>query len=231
VRIAAREGTEAFKEDLWKSYIKANFELYQDLIAKYQSAEKRKKEIEDAAAKQRTQWESVIDIFNDRFFVPFKLTAKNRTAVILGEEPVLTLGFTFDDGIDSTVVERATLVKSLSTGEKKALYILNIIFEVEARRIANHETLFVIDDLADSFDYKNKYAIIQYLKDISEQLNFKQIILTHNFDFFRTINSRFIPYSHCLMVSRTNNEVSFNRPDEQHVCCRSHECGFDRDCQ
>ena len=48
----------------------------------------------------------------------------------------------------------------------------------------------MVDDIADSFDYKNKYAIIEYLKDISQENIFKQIILTHNFDFHRTVSSR-----------------------------------------
>jgi hypothetical protein len=48
------------------------------------------------------------------------------------------------------------------------LYILNIIFEVKARIKANQETIFIVDDIADSFDYKNKYAIIEYLKEILE---------------------------------------------------------------
>lgn len=133
----------------------------------------------------------MIDIFNSRFFVPFKLTAKNRVSVILGGEPMLRLGFTFEDGADKADVDKPTLMQALSTGEKKALYVLNIIFEVEARRKAGQETIFIIDDIADSFDYKNKYAIIQYLMDIAEEPHFKQIILTHNFDFFRTVNSRF----------------------------------------
>jgi hypothetical protein len=198
---------ESFKEEIWKSYFKMRIELYKDLIEKYQSAEKRKKEIEEEAGKQRTEWEAVIEIFNSRFFVPFKLTAKNRIPVILGQEPLLSLGFTFEDGVDRAPVERAALMQVLSTGEKKALYILNIIFEVEARKKTKHETVFIIDDIADSFDYKNKYAIIQYLKDIAEEPYFNQIILTHNFDFFRTINSRFIDYSHCLMAFKDNNGV------------------------
>lgn len=57
------------REELWKSYIKARYPLYEDLITKYRAAEKRKKEIEEAANAQRTQWEAVIDIFNDRFVV------------------------------------------------------------------------------------------------------------------------------------------------------------------
>lgn len=66
----------------------------------------------------------------------------------------------------------------------------------------------MIDDIADSFDYRNKYAIIQYLKDISEQPNFRQIILTHNFDFFRTVNSRFIGYEHCLMAVKSDTALA-----------------------
>jgi hypothetical protein len=69
----------------------------------------------------------------------------------------------------------------------------------------------VIDDLADSFDYQNKYAIIQYLREINEDRLFKQIIMTHNFDFFRTIESRFIPYSHCLMASKSGVGVVLDK--------------------
>jgi hypothetical protein len=202
---------EGFKEEIWKSYFKARIELYKDLIEKYQATEKRQEEIEDEARRQRTQWESVIDIFNNRFFVPFKLTATNRVSVILGQEPMLSLAFTFEDGVDHAPVEKAALMQALSTGEKRAFYVLNIIFEVEARKKAKQETIFVVDDIADSFDYKNKYAIIQYLKDIAEEPHFKQIILTHNFDFFRTINSRFVDYSHCLMALKSSDGISLEQ--------------------
>ena len=53
---------------------------------------------------------------------------------------------------------------------------MNVIFEIEARKTANQETLVIVDDLADSFDYRNKYAIIRYLKDISEDGLFKLLI-------------------------------------------------------
>jgi len=186
---------DVLKEDLWKAYIASKKELYFDLLQKYQGAEKRKKEIEEEASKQRTDWERVIDIFNDRFFVPFKLVAKNRIPVILGSEPILSLGFTFSDGTESVSVEKSQLMQALSTGEKKALYILNIIFEIE-----------------DSFDYKNKYAIIQYLLDIAQRPNFKQIVLTHNFDFFRTVNSRGLAkYSACLMAEKSTAGIALKQ--------------------
>ncbi len=193
----------AFKEDVWKSYLKVRLEPFQDLLNKYQAAQTRRKEIEEQAAKERTQWEEVIDMFNDRFFVPFKLEAVNRLSVILGQEPMLSLDFTFEDGTDKAAVDRSSLMQALSTGEKKAFYVLNILFEIEVRKKAQQETLIIVDDIADSFDYKNKYAIIQYLMDIAEDPHFKQIILTHNFDFYRTIQSRFVRYPDCFMASKT----------------------------
>ncbi len=202
---------EAFREEIWKSYFKARESLYLDLIAKYLAVEKRKKEIEEAASKQRTQWENVIEIFNTRFFVPFRLTAKNKVSVTLGQEPMLSLGFTFEDGAESAQVEKDALMQALSTGEKKALYILNIIFEIEARKKAKQETVFVVDDIADSFDYKNKYAIVQYLQDIVAEQHFNLIILTHNFDFFRTVNGRFVPYSNCLMAWKSGTGLTLTQ--------------------
>lgn len=192
-----------FRQEVWKAYIESNYSLYTALLDKYQSAETRRKEIEEQAKKERTQWEEVIDIFNDRFFVPFKLEVSNRVGVVLGQEEMLNLGFVFHDGAEQAQVDRASLLQALSTGEKKAFYILNILFEIEARKKAGQNTFVVVDDIADSFDYKNKYAIIQYLMDISESPHFKQLILTHNFDFFRTVQSRFVGYSNCLMASKT----------------------------
>jgi hypothetical protein len=197
-----------FEQNLWKSYIKTHEGLYAHVVECFKDAEKRKKEIEQQAAAESTQWERVIDIFNDRFFVPCRLIATNRDRVVLGQEKLLKLGFEFEEGIETTSVERGDLLEILSTGEKKALYILNVLFEVEARKSSSRETLFVIDDIADSFDYKNKYAIIQYLKEMSEQSNFRLILLTHNFDFFRTLESRaVVGYDCCFMAQKGESKI------------------------
>lgn len=194
-----------FREDVWKSYLKEYSTLYIKLVDQFEETEEKRKNIASQARAQQTQWQSVINIFNDRFFVPFRLSAENRIAVMLGQESVLQLGFRFkdEDGGGEASVQKDTLMRALSTGEKKALYILNILFEIEVRRNSEQETLFIFDDIADSFDYKNKYAIIQYLAEIAERPKFKQILLTHNFDFFRTVESRFVKYSQCLMVQKT----------------------------
>ena len=199
---------ESLKQDVIKAYLKQHEDLYNDWMTKYDAARQRRKELEDVAQEQRTRWEAVIDIFNARFSVPFHLEAKNKTEVMLGRTSIIDLGFTYIDGNDKAELKRNDLLQSLSTGERKALYVLNVIFEIETRKTTKQESLVIVDDLADSFDYRNKYAIIQYLKDISEDGLFKQIIMTHNFDFFRTIESRFVRYPYCLMATKNVSGVS-----------------------
>lgn len=202
---------EGLRQDVLKDYLKVHEESYTDWMTKYDAAQRRREELEEAARAQRTQWEAVIDIFNERFFVPFKLEAKNKTEVMLGRTSIIDLGFTYVDGQDSVELNRNELLRSLSTGERKALYVLNVIFEIETRMAAKQETLIVVDDLADSFDYRNKYAIIQYLRDISTEGLFKLLIMTHNFDFLRTIESRFVGYSNCLMAAKNGNNISISQ--------------------
>lgn len=195
----------ALKEEVWKSYFKANEDLYLRLVEQRQATDKRRTEIEQAAASERTQWQEVIDIFNERFSVPFKLAPKNLIQVALAKEPILALDFLFEEAGESVSVKREALMEGLSTGERKAFYLLNVLFEMEVRRKQGVRTLVIVDDVADSFDYKNKYAIVQYLGDIADDDLFRQIILTHNFDFFRTINSRRIAsYDCCFMASKTS---------------------------
>jgi len=201
------ENLDQFKEDIWKSYFKVKIDQYKSLLDKFEQVEKKKAEIEEEARKEITLWETAIDKFNDRFDVPFTLEAKNKIAVMMGKEKLLKLGYTFVDGEDKAIVPREELLERLSTGERKALYVLYIVFEVEQRKKSGQETIFVIDDVADSFDYKNKYAIIEYLMEISETPNFFQIVLTHNFDFFRTINSRYIRYDQCFMAVKTDHRI------------------------
>lgn len=205
---------DSFKQMVWKSYLKTHEELFQHAVKCFKDTEVRRREIEQQAAAESTQWERVIKIFNDRFYVPFRLSAKNKHRVMLGQETMLKLMFQFEEGGESTDVERDDLLQVLSNGEKKALYILNVLFEMEARKAAGRETLFVIDDLADSFDYKNKYAIVQYLKEMADQTNFKLVLLTHNFDFFRTLRSRgVVRYDHCFMAQKGESRVVLSQAE------------------
>jgi ABC-type lipoprotein export system ATPase subunit len=178
---------ENFKTKLWISYINANYEIYECVLKQYKEGQSRIEKILEQARNEETDWENVITIFNSRFFVPYLLEIKNKEDSILKDEAP-TVQYYFKN--EEAKVEEDLLLRVLSQGERRTLYLLNIIFEIESRRKQGINTLFIVDDIADSFDYKNKYAIIEYLKDLSKEDGFSSIILTHNFDFFRTVQER-----------------------------------------
>ena len=46
---------------------------------------------------------------------------------------------------------------------------------------------------------------------MSEDGLFKMLIMTHNFDFFRTLESRFVSYGNCLMASKNEAGITLTR--------------------
>lgn len=175
------------KKMLWGSYIKNNEALFTDLCDKYRRLSRAIEEV----SLDDTPWKYALDIFNQRFTVPFTMNIANLKGAIIGES-VPQVEFVFSNGEDEKTLTRSRLeeLDSLSQGEKRALYLLNIIFDIEQLKSSEEEVVVVVDDIADSFDYKNKYAIIEYLYELAQMPNFYMLILTHNFDFYRTISSR-----------------------------------------
>ncbi|MBB5348396.1 hypothetical protein JWG42_01070 [Desulfoprunum benzoelyticum] len=205
------ENQAKFRKELWAYYIKDNTDA-KAYLESYGTSKDEINLIEAAAAQVAPRWTRAVELFNDRFVdMPFTLSVANQTQAALGKEKA-RLKFMFSDGNDSVEWSRSE-IKTLSQGEKRALYLLNFIFEVEARIIANQETLFIIDDVADSFDYKNKHAIVQYLKDLGNSELFHQIILTHNFDFFRSLVNSFVAYSRCLMANKSADSIALEKTE------------------
>lgn len=201
---------EKFKKEIWFSYLVEQKLLVTTLLDEYKKGKEEIEQIVAVAKSEQTEWNNVIEIFNKRFSVPFQLKLINQDDVILkSESPNLT--FVFNDKLQnqSKDVDESALLSVLSQGERRAFYLLNIIFEVRARKNSGQETVFIVDDIADSFDYKNKYAIVEYLKEISDEPTFYQIILTHNFDFHRTVSGRLdMSRQHKLNTIKTVNGIT-----------------------
>ncbi len=204
--VAELSDIEAFKRKVWISYLVENSREYFELVKEYDSSKEKIKDIIEEAEKEQTQWEAVITLFNDRFSVPFKLQVENKGDAVLNvSAPQIAFYFEDRNGGAARKTDRVILDKGLSNGEKRALYILNIIFEVEARRKAGIETFLVFDDIADSFDYKNKYAIVEYLNDMRADEGIHLVILTHNYDFYRTVRGRLGIYGKNKLLSNRLN--------------------------
>lgn len=198
-----------FKKKVLRGYMQTSADLFTNLANLYNANKDQLRNLIYQATTERSKWESIIDMFNDRFFVPFKLELKNKADILLSVNAAPELAFLYTDnnGISPVEKEQKDLVAHLSRGEQKAFFILQNIFEIEARKKTAQQTLIVFDDVADSFDYKNKYAIIEYLYDIANTPNFYLLILTHNFDFYRTVVSRFKVNSNIFFAHKSEDRT------------------------
>lgn len=190
--------------------------LVNDLLTEYKSNKPIIQKAINDANSHKTEWEEVLAEFKERYTVPFNIEIANQEDVILKGSTAPRWVFYFNDGTPKPTDENL-LLQVLSMGERRALYILNIIFEIKARIKLGTKSLIVADDIADSFDYKNKYAIVEYLQEISEQSNFQLIFLTHNFDFHRTISSRLkIPREKKLTAIKNGRVLKLKEELYQH---------------
>lgn len=198
---------EGFKKKVWTSFVS---EVKNDAEALSKMYEEKKKELDIIISESKKEvglWKDIIKKFNDRFYVPFEVKMGNLHDVILKRETA-NLEFIFTDkNEESKPQTKENLLKILSKGEQRAYFILQFLFEIESRKNISQETLLIFDDIADSFDYKNKYAIIEYIIELHQSEKFKSLILTHNFDFYRTIASRLNMDKQTYMTSKDENRT------------------------
>lgn len=205
------ENIENFKKKIWIEVLRDNKHQLDRLISLYDSTYSNIKALIEKAKKQETRWHDVINVFNDRFYLPFTIESTNLDDVILLDKaPAFNYKYSKGKASEKEIEEKE-LLNILSTGEKRAYYLLDLIYQIEIRKIENRPCLLILDDIADSFDYKNKYAIIEYLNDIISMKDcsgnnlFVVIILTHNFDFYRTVGSRLAGGKNCYIANVTEN--------------------------
>ena len=201
---------EKFRKEAWYGYLHSILDKVTSLMDSYELKKIELLEIRRKAKEEINTWKEIIKLYNDRFFVPFEAELKNQDDVILKRKtPVVR--FKYQNNNNS--YEKDDILKVLSKGEQRALFILQFLFEIECRKKRADNQLIILDDISDSFDYKNKYAIIEYIKDINEKYsNLKIIILTHNYDFYRTVHSRLTPKPITYMtVKNDNNEIKLEQ--------------------
>lgn len=212
--IPALRNIPALKVQTWLdcfSKLDVPFDDYYRNISQYTT---QIKALYEQASAQSARWQAVVNEFNRRFRVPFEVQIENKANFLLKDEAP-NLSFKYTRGTvtqQSATLKKDDLMESLSTGEKRALYLLYILFDLERIRqqaaAGGGQFLIIADDIADSFDYKNKYAIIEYLNDLGNTSGVDLLILTHNFDFYRTVKLRLdVARSHCYIAQRDEEGV------------------------
>ena len=100
-------------------------------------------------------------------------------------------------------VSETKLSQILSSGEKTTLNILKFIVEYE--NCKKYHPFIILDDIVETFDYSNRYAFMEYINDLVN-LDVPTIVMTHNFEFYRTVSKR-IPKLRKSVASANSNGV------------------------
>lgn len=211
---------DGFRKKVWKGHLsKPELKaLLNDYNEVYQENKEDLQEILQKSNQEQPLWKEIIDLYNDRFDVPFKVEIENQRDIILKKEAA-KLKFVYKEGSGHDIEQsKDSLLSILSRGEQRAFHILQLLFELESRKKESYNSIIVLDDIADSFDYMNKYAIIEYLKDLSENSEGKFVILvlTHNYDFYRTVANRLSLYQPNLWMVIRNNDGTIDIKDGQY---------------
>lgn len=211
-----------FYKNMWFGYLRGCVEEIENLLKVHDYSKSKIEEALEKADKADTEWKDVIDIFNDRFSsLPYRIDIANKKDAIVEDlvSPIFEFKFRNPRNPSMPYRERpdnlgqlSVLGRVLSNGERKALYLLNIIFDVKKKLKDGVDTLLVLDDVVESFDYRNKYAFFEYLQELASQNSHLYIIsLTHNFDFFRLVYEKLYPKNKKqfrLVISDENNNLS-----------------------
>lgn len=199
------------KKLFWCVYCSHMAKKVSEYLDKFKEYSEKIRKLYQKAEEQSERWQKVVNEFNRRFRVPFTVQIKNKSSFIL-KDAAPNISFEYTNGLKQCEscenLTKDFLFPSLSMGEKRAMYLLYILFDLERirNRKAEDRYLIIADDIADSFDYKNKYAIIEYLSDLSKDKGIDLLILTHNFDFYRTVSSRLsICRNNCFIAQKLND--------------------------
>lgn len=205
-----------FKKKIWSNAFSEFKDEFSALLNKMKNAQATLKQLGEQASGEKTLWNKVIELFTTRFSVPFKIETSNKVDVILNEE-MPSFEYVFENEQDKSTLNKTELLEILSTGERRAYYILNIIYNILLAEKENKSKIIIFDDVSESFDYRNKHAIIEYIKDVSLLKNvagekmFNVLLLTHNYDFYRTVASRLGISNNSYIAYVNNGEVKLKK--------------------
>lgn len=176
---------ELLKFKFMGTLFKKNEKEFDKIFEDADQLSKKFTDLQDKLLKDTQTWKEVANVFNDRFYdIPY--------LVNIGEihDDKMNIRFPVINKISKLNADEISdqYYEVFSTGEKRTLHMLELIFKIESFKRESDEQIFVVlDDVADSFDYKNKYAIIQYVIELSRDPRLRLLVLTHNIDFYRAL--------------------------------------------
>ena len=191
----------AGRKNIILSYLKSSSIDYNYWLEVVKKAKKELNNVLKIAQDRQTNFERAIEIYKNRFHPIFDIKIVNKAESMLGiKTPTITF---YHNRYCEIPVSETKLSQILSSGEKTTLNILKFIVEYE--NCKKYHPFIILDDIVETFDYSNRYAFMEYINDLVN-LDVPTIVMTHNFEFYRTVSKR-IPKLRKSVASANSNGV------------------------
>lgn len=191
----------AGRKNILLSYLKSSSIDYNYWLEVVKKAKKELNNVLKIAQDKQTNFERAIEIYKNRFHPIFDIKIVNKAESMLGiKTPTITF---YHNRYYEIPVSETKLSQILSSGEKTTLNILKFIVEYE--NCKKYHPFIILDDIVETFDYSNRYAFMEYINDLVN-LDVPTIVMTHNFEFYRTVSKR-IPKLRKSVASANSNGV------------------------
>lgn len=191
----------AGRKNILLSYLKSSSIDYNYWLEVVKKARKELNNVLKIAQDKQTNFERAIEIYKNRFHPIFDIKIVNKAESMLGiKTPTITF---YHNRYCEIPVSETKLSQILSSGEKTTLNILKFIVEYE--NCKKYHPFIILDDIVETFDYSNRYAFMEYINDLVN-LDVPTIVMTHNFEFYRTVSKR-IPKLRKSVASANSNGV------------------------
>lgn len=191
----------AGRKNILLSYLKSSSIDYSYWLKIVKKAKKELNNVLKIAQDKQTNFERAIEIYKNRFHPIFDIKIVNKAESMLGiKTPTITF---YHNRYCDIPVSEIKLNQILSSGEKTTLNILKFIVEYE--NCKKYHPFVILDDIVETFDYSNRYAFIEYINDLVN-LGVPTIVMTHNFEFYRTVSKR-IPKLRKSVASANSNGI------------------------
>lgn len=189
----------AGRKNILLSYLKSSSIDYNYWLEVVKKAKKELNNVLKIAQDKQTNFERAIEIYKNRFHPIFDIKIVNKAESMLGiKTPTITF---YHNRYCEIPVSETKLSQILSSGEKTTLNILKFIVEYE--NCKKYHPFIILDDIVETFDYSNRYAFMEYINDLVN-LDVPTIVMTHNFEFYRTVSKR-IPKLRKSVASANSN--------------------------
>ncbi len=189
--------------------LKKNEEIIKDLN---KSIEK-KDDIVEKFGQNISEWEDIRDRYSSIFpnmpisFKLNKVDLKNAKKKHFKVEHYFKNDFEGNQNIHVKQQQQIKkLYNELSCFEQKGLFLFDLFFKVESIIKKEKDSIFIFDDIIDSFDDINRLSFAYYLKDL-EIRGIKFILFTHDFNFFKILKNKLYKKKIGILTKNRKQEV------------------------